>query len=142
MNTNEILRGKTAVVTGGARGIGAAICKQLAAMGADIAVCARKADERRRKIIIVNLMRFYGLDNLFVIQPFAGHCPNVYAGSMAAYRPVGTGVNRSLIDNRVPFLRRIVLTSAISLREYVVNICLFVDVRCNIHTVARHEVQW
>ena len=33
-----ILSGKTALVTGGARGIGAAICKKLASMGADIAI--------------------------------------------------------------------------------------------------------
>ena len=33
-----MLNGKTALVTGGARGIGAAICRKLASMGADIAV--------------------------------------------------------------------------------------------------------
>ena len=33
-----MLNGKTALVTGGARGIGAAICKKLASMGADIAI--------------------------------------------------------------------------------------------------------
>ena len=33
-----MLKGKTALVTGGARGIGAAICKKLASMGADIAI--------------------------------------------------------------------------------------------------------
>lgn len=33
-----MLKGKTALVTGGARGIGAAICRKLASMGADIAV--------------------------------------------------------------------------------------------------------
>ena len=47
---NDILKGKTAVVTGGARGIGAAICKHLASMGADIAICARKADERTAQL--------------------------------------------------------------------------------------------
>ena len=33
-----MLNGKTALVTGGARGIGAAICKKLASLGADIAI--------------------------------------------------------------------------------------------------------
>ena len=33
-----ILSGKTALVTGGARGIGAAICRKLASLGADIAI--------------------------------------------------------------------------------------------------------
>ena len=39
-----ILSGKTALVTGGARGIGAAICKKLASMGADIAIAALACD--------------------------------------------------------------------------------------------------
>ena len=33
-----MLKGKTAVVTGGSRGIGAAIAKKLASMGADVAI--------------------------------------------------------------------------------------------------------
>ncbi|MBQ5338571.1 MAG: 3-oxoacyl-[acyl-carrier-protein] reductase [Oscillospiraceae bacterium] len=41
-----MLNGKTAVVTGGARGIGAAICKKLASQGADIAIIARAANEQ------------------------------------------------------------------------------------------------
>jgi NAD(P)-dependent dehydrogenase (short-subunit alcohol dehydrogenase family) len=38
------LKGKKAIVTGGSRGIGLAIAKQLAAEGVDLAICARKAD--------------------------------------------------------------------------------------------------
>ncbi|HAG14400.1 MAG TPA: 3-oxoacyl-[acyl-carrier-protein] reductase [Ruminococcus sp.] len=40
-----MLKGKTAIVTGGARGIGAAICKKLASMGADIAIAALSCNE-------------------------------------------------------------------------------------------------
>lgn len=41
-----MLNGKTAVVTGGARGIGAAICRKLASLGADIAIAARQLNEQ------------------------------------------------------------------------------------------------
>ncbi|MCQ2417207.1 MAG: beta-ketoacyl-ACP reductase [Oscillospiraceae bacterium] len=40
-----MLKGKTAVVTGGSTGIGAAICRKLASMGADIAIAALACDE-------------------------------------------------------------------------------------------------
>ncbi len=39
------LRGKKAIVTGGTRGIGRAICELLAAEGVDVGLCARNEDE-------------------------------------------------------------------------------------------------
>lgn len=41
-----MLNGKVAAVTGGARGIGAAVCKKLASLGADIAVIDRSGSEQ------------------------------------------------------------------------------------------------
>ncbi len=41
-----MLNGKTALVTGGGRGIGAAICKKLASLGADIAIAALSRNEQ------------------------------------------------------------------------------------------------
>ncbi len=45
-----MLNGKTALVTGGARGIGAAICKKLASMGADIAIVDLKVTEQAQAL--------------------------------------------------------------------------------------------
>ena len=39
------LRGKRAIVTGGSKGIGRAVAEGFAAEGADVAICARNADE-------------------------------------------------------------------------------------------------
>src|SRR5215471_5245199 len=42
---DQELTGKTAVVTGGGRGIGAAIARRLAGLGATLIICGRKADQ-------------------------------------------------------------------------------------------------
>jgi NAD(P)-dependent dehydrogenase (short-subunit alcohol dehydrogenase family) len=43
--SNQMLRDKTALVTGGGRGIGAAIARRLAGLGATVIICGRKANQ-------------------------------------------------------------------------------------------------
>lgn len=45
-----MLNGKTAVVTGGARGIGAAVCRKLASLGADIAIADLTVTEQAQAL--------------------------------------------------------------------------------------------
>ncbi|MCR4648359.1 MAG: SDR family NAD(P)-dependent oxidoreductase, partial [Lachnospiraceae bacterium] len=50
MNENKTLKGKTAVVTGGSRGIGEAIAYRLASLGANIAVIYAGNEEAAKKV--------------------------------------------------------------------------------------------
>ena len=48
MNTSQELQGQVAVITGGGRGIGAAVAQRLAVLGATVIICGRSLPALRR----------------------------------------------------------------------------------------------
>ena len=50
-NPTKILRGKTALVTGGSRGIGAATARSLGAAGADVAISYQSSSEKAEAVV-------------------------------------------------------------------------------------------
>ncbi|MDR0757614.1 MAG: glucose 1-dehydrogenase [Tannerella sp.] len=59
--TDINLKGKKAIVTGGAQGIGARICKELAACGADVLVNYR-ASQAKAEALVQELKSVYGVE--------------------------------------------------------------------------------
>jgi NAD(P)-dependent dehydrogenase (short-subunit alcohol dehydrogenase family) len=56
---NRVFQGKTALVTGGSRGLGAAVAKQLAKQGADVAITYLASEEKAAAV--VNELKQYGV---------------------------------------------------------------------------------
>ncbi|MCY4193251.1 MAG: SDR family NAD(P)-dependent oxidoreductase, partial [bacterium] len=66
--SSVLLTGKVAVVTGGARGIGAATAVALARFGADLAICDREADDMARTAAAVEALGHRCLTGLFDVR--------------------------------------------------------------------------
>ncbi|MEQ8969345.1 MAG: 3-oxoacyl-ACP reductase family protein [Coleofasciculus sp. C1-SOL-03] len=80
------LKGKKALVTGGSRGIGAAIAKQLASEGADVAITYRKSTETADQV--VTKIKQYGVNGV-AIQADAMQAENVAAAVKEAIGQFG-----------------------------------------------------
>ncbi|MCA1991633.1 MAG: 3-oxoacyl-ACP reductase FabG [Coleofasciculus sp. S288] len=80
------LKGKKAFVTGGSRGIGAAIAKQLASEGADVAITYSKSAETAEQV--VTEIKQYGVNGV-AIQADAMQAESVAAAVKEAIRQFG-----------------------------------------------------
>ncbi len=80
------LKGKKALVTGGSRGIGAAIAKQLASEGADVAITYRASVEMAKQV--VTEIKQYGVNGI-ALQADARQAENVAAAVKEVIRQLG-----------------------------------------------------
>ncbi|MEQ9000998.1 MAG: 3-oxoacyl-ACP reductase family protein [Coleofasciculus sp. B1-GNL1-01] len=80
------LKGKKALVTGGSRGIGAAIAKQLASEGADVAITYRASVEMAKQV--VTEIKQYGVNSI-ALQADAIQAENVAAAVKEMIRQLG-----------------------------------------------------
>jgi len=94
--TERPLAGRTALVTGASRGIGAAIARRLAASGARVALLARSEDALRR------LANELGADTL--IFPCDVRDPEAVARTILAFGDASGGVPDIVVNNAGAFL--------------------------------------
>ena len=105
MDTTAKLDGKVAVVTGGGRGIGCAICLALAEAGADVAIVFRRHREEADKV--ADAIRKSGRRACAIQQDMGDidALPNVIARVVADLGRLDILVNNAGIADLVPFQR-------------------------------------
>ncbi len=100
MSGENTLMGKVAVVTGGGRGIGRAIARQLAREGADVALCARTREEtdavaqELRQLGRRALAQSVDVSNWEQVQAFAGAVAGELGRVDVLVNNAGGGVER------------------------------------------------
>jgi NAD(P)-dependent dehydrogenase (short-subunit alcohol dehydrogenase family) len=118
MNNN--LTGRTAVITGGSRGLGEAMAKALSAAGADIALVAR--DSKRLELVRDHLVNSGGTAELFIadvtqedeVTRLAEAVTRRFGHPQILINNAGTNVRKSLVDFSLDEFRSVLDSSLIS----------------------------
>ena len=94
MNLN--LAGKTALVTGGAKGLGEAICRGLAAEGANLVINYRSAPERAQALA-ERLISEYGISAITIYADMASEesIQNMFSEAENAIAPIDILINNA-----------------------------------------------
>jgi citronellol/citronellal dehydrogenase len=111
MNPQGTLRGKTALVTGASRGIGAAIALRLGREGARVVASARTAEDGESRLSgtlheTVSTIEAIGGTSRFVKADLAiaADRERLVEEAVAAYGPIDILVNNAAVSYMVPFL--------------------------------------
>lgn len=101
MNAGDELKGKVAIVTGGAQGIGRAICLALAREGADLVVADRNLEGARETAVLIKNSRVAAIQTDVSVETSV---KSLYAAVMAQFGRVDIAVNGAGICRMIPIL--------------------------------------
>ena len=114
------LKGKTAVVTGGTKGIGRAIAESLISAGADVAVTARHSDDIDRAVAILNSLdrgRAIGIEcdvrNYQEVKSLVQRVVKDLQGIDILVNNAGIGIFRSVEDTSPEDFRAVIDTNLV-----------------------------
>jgi NAD(P)-dependent dehydrogenase (short-subunit alcohol dehydrogenase family) len=118
MNSN--LAGRTAVITGGSRGLGEAMAKALSAEGANIALVAR--DSQRLELVRVAIAEQGGTAEIFVadvtqeneVANVAEAVTKRFGAAQILINSAGTNIRKNLVDFSLEEFRSVLDSSLIS----------------------------
>lgn len=99
MSQRQRFTGKTALITGGGTGIGAAIAQQFASEGATVALCGRRSDVIQQK---VDELTTAGYKAIAVVGDVATDATEIVQNALAALGRLDILVNNAAISAGVP----------------------------------------
>ena len=98
------LAGRTALITGGSKGLGLAMAKRMSASGADVAILARRADVVAEAVTEIEKTAKGRVAGFPCDVAKAAEVSNAFGGVMSTFGKVDIVVNNAGISRAMPFL--------------------------------------